>query len=58
MQQKLSPKIIGLIFLLFGLGLGIPSLASNSLSGGIMGFCTFATLFGLVMLCMPNGKST
>ncbi len=56
MQPKLSTRVIGAIFLIPGLILGIPSLLNGSFVGGIMGFCTFAILFGLVMLFITVPK--
>lgn len=56
MQNKVSPRVIGMIFLIFGLVLGVPSLVNGSFAGGMMGFSTFAVLFGLVMLFMPDSK--
>jgi hypothetical protein len=56
MQNKIPPRMIGIIFLTFGLVLGFPSLFSGTFEGGMMGFCTFAVLFGLVMLFVPVPK--
>lgn len=56
MQAKLSPRVLGVIFLVPSLILGVPSLLNGTFSGGMMGFCTFAVPFGLVMLLMPFPK--
>ena len=56
MRGKISNRKLGLIFLIPGLMLGIPAFFSGAFVGGIMGFCTFSILFGLVMLLLPDPK--
>jgi hypothetical protein len=48
--------MLGLMFLIPVLVLGIPSFFHGTFAGGIMGFCSFSILFGLAMFFIPDPK--
>jgi len=49
----LSPRHVGILFLIFGLIPGLVAWAFGDLSGGMIGFCSFAIMFGLLMTFLP-----
>ena len=51
--RYLSPRALGLFFLIPGLLGGVFSLLSGTFAGAALGFCGFAVLFGLIMVCLP-----
>jgi hypothetical protein len=48
--QKLTPRAMGLLFLVPGIVCAIPHIVSGTFEGAIMGFSTFCVLFGMCML--------
>jgi len=51
--RPLSPGHVGMLFLIFGLIPGLVAWAFGDISGGMVGFCTFSIVFGLLMTFLP-----
>jgi hypothetical protein len=49
----LSPRTLGLFFLIPGLLWGIPASLTGAFVGATMGFCVFAVTFGLILVFIP-----
>jgi hypothetical protein len=49
-----SSRVVGLMFLIPGLIWGAVALSTGTFAGAAMGFCTFAVLFGALMLLISR----
>ena len=52
--RRVTPRMLGLIFLIFGLVVGVPTMIFGSFGGAVQGFSTFAVLFGVVLFFLPS----
>jgi len=52
----LTLRHVGILFLIFGLVMGLAAWASADFWGGMMGFWSFAIVFGLLMMFLPFGE--
>ena len=51
---RLTPRALGLLFLIPGLVVGVPSLIFGAFHGAVQGFCVVAVLFGGLMLLVRS----